>query len=363
MPEQLSAAPICEPEQIERPGLHHRTSGGKWSLGTYSPAVTAIECASARAAFDEPCPVCQESSALPQFRVDGLDSEVVACPTCGLGRFYPMPTAAQIVEFYPRSYYGSEGRKFRFLTELMVRLVGFRSARFLSRGLTRGARVLDVGCGRGVLLRGLIDHGCEAHGFEISKEAVLGADPRAHIRVAPDLQAADYPDAYFDRVVIWHVLEHVRQPDQTLSEIYRVLKPGGTISVAVPNFSSWQSRWSGPDWFHLDLPRHLYHFPVAALRQLLEQCGFQCQSEHHFSLRQNPFGWVQSALNRWRAGPRNGLYSILHSHANQPHPLLTRLMLLGAFYAGMPVALGMSIMAALCRSGATVHIVAQRPPA
>ena len=72
------------------------------------------------------------------------------------------------------------------------------------------------------------------------------------------------------------------------------------LIVAVPNFSSWQARWAGAAWFHLDLPRHLFHFPLPALRRLLEECGLACRSEHHFSLRQNPFGCALSTQMGWR---------------------------------------------------------------
>ena len=94
----------------------------------------------------------------------------------------------------------------------MVRIVGSRQARSLVRGLQPGSKVLDVGCGRGVLLSSLADHRMEAHGFEISNTAIEGADPRATIRVAHDLTEANYPDAYFDEVILWHVLEHLPDP-------------------------------------------------------------------------------------------------------------------------------------------------------
>jgi 2-polyprenyl-3-methyl-5-hydroxy-6-metoxy-1,4-benzoquinol methylase len=167
--------------------------------------------------------------------------------------------------------------------------------------------VLDVGCGRGVLLAPLAELGFDVHGVEMSEEAVGGADPRADVRIATRLSDAGYESSFFDEVIIWHTLEHMADPRGTLQECHRVLRPGGRLIVAVPNFSSAQARWSGPAWFHLDAPRHLYHFPLPALRQLIERCGFVCSSEHHFSLRQNAFGWIQSALNRFSRQPRNAL--------------------------------------------------------
>jgi SAM-dependent methyltransferase len=245
--------------------------------------------------------------------------------------------------------------------ELLVRLVAARKVSFLAAGLAPGARLLDVGCGRGVTLGALADRGIEAHGFEISAEAAQGADPRAKLRIAPTLEQADYPDAHFDAVVLWHVLEHVRDPRRTLETVRRIARPGARIVVAVPNFSSPQARWAGPGWFHLDLPRHLHHFPLAAMRALLERTGFAVGSEHHFSLRQNPFGWVQSWQNRRAGLPRNGLYTLLYRRsAGEPLPYdaRTRRRILAGFALAAAPALAAACIEAAARAGSTVHLVA-----
>lgn len=309
------------------------------------------------------CPVCEGRSARPTFTINGLTSQVVVCEQCGLGSLHPMPSEARIADFYPREYYGETGEKFEPLVEKMVRIVAARHAKFLVNGLQPGDRILDVGCGRGVLLRAFADLGFEGHGIEISEAAAEGADPRLHIRIENHLRQAEYDDGFFDRIVIWHVLEHLTDPGETLQEIHRILKPGGRVIVAVPNFSSLQARWAGPAWFHLDLPRHLYHFPVAALQTLLQNRSFECRAEHHFSLRQNPFGWVQSALNRSRSLPRNSLYTLLqlaggHDSSNFDSGVRLRLRL--AYYLGMPIALGLTLLTTLFRTGATIHIVAEK---
>ena len=309
-----------------------------------------------------PCPVCGHRQARPTYAIEGHAFRLVSCVECGLGRLHPQPDAETARSFYPPEYFGAAGSKFAGPVERLMRRLAAWQARLVRRGLPPGARVLDVGCGRGNLLCALADRGLEAHGVEAVEHAAEGADRRVKIVIAWRLAEAGYATAYFDAVVLWHVLEHLPDPRETLEEIRRVLRPGGKLVVAVPNFSSWQARWAGPAWFHLDLPRHRFHFPPSALGRLLVACGFRCESEHHFSVTQNPFGWVQSGLNRYGGLPRNGLYVLLHRRGTSgaaPYDCLTRFLLRLGGACGMPAAVALSALAAAARRGATVGVVAR----
>lgn len=312
-----------------------------------------------------PCPVCGRTSAVPRFAMSDRELRVVICTECGHGRLDPCPTREEIREFYPAHYYAGESdRKFEPLVEIMLRWVAARHAAFWARGVPRGGRVLDVGCGRGVLLGTFLDRGIEAHGMEIGPDAVRGIDPRVRLRFADRLEEASFPDAHFDRILLWHVLEHLPDPGETLRECRRILRPGGQIVIALPNLASCQARWAGAAWFHLDLPRHLQHFPVHALERLLEACGLRRTARYDFPLRQNPFGWVQSALNRLGFRPRNGLYLLLQpqSGAAARWPRKRKLLLRLCYWLGMPLGLLASLADTALRSGATVTLVAERRP-
>jgi len=338
-----------------------RERGAPPAAELYARRVRSV--ADATGAVCAPCPVCGDVSAALRFEVEGVAARVVVCDGCGLGRFHPMLGAEEIRDLYPEEYYGEPGVKFQPLVERIVRLVGERHIGFLSRGLAPGARVLDVGCGRGVILGALADRGLEVHGIELSAAAACGADQRAEIRIVSRLADAGYPEAHFDEVVIWHVLEHLQDPRGTVEEARRILRPRGRLIVAVPNFASAQARWSGAGWFHLDLPRHLYHFPLSALRRLLEDAGFDVSAAHHFSLRQNPFGWIQSALNRIPWLPRNGVYTLLQRRGGPPpYDAWTRACLWAGLVLTTPFALVATLVETLARTGATVHVVGVRRP-
>jgi len=309
-----------------------------------------------------PCEICDCDRTRSVFQVQGIDSPIVVCQGCGLGRYEPMLDDDSIASFYPTDYYGEPGTKFRKPLEAGVRALAARRIAFLSRGVPSGGSILDVGCGRGVLFGPLADRGFRVFGVEANETAVLGADPRAEVHIATRLSEAGFEAASFDQIVIWHVLEHMVDPFDAIAECSRLLKPGGRLIVSVPNFESWQARWSGPHWFHLDPPRHLYHFPCSALEKLMARHGFRVESTHHFSLRQNPFGWIQSALNRFSDQPTGGLYSLLHSQPGDGISLARRLAMWAAFVVGAPLAVALSILAAAMGSGATVHVVGVKQP-
>ena len=101
----------------------------------------------------------------------------------------------------------------------------------------------------------------------------------------------------------------------------------------------------------------------SALRSMLTHTGFEVVSVHHFSLRQNPFGWRQSALNRVPGLPRNGLYTLLQRRAQgdpPPFDRATRAWLWLSMIFGAPLCLLATGVETVLRSGATVHLVAVR---
>ena len=97
------------------------------------------------------------------------------------------------------------------------------------------------------------------------------------------------------------------------------------------------------------------------MKRLISESGFDVTSDHHFSLRYNPFGWVQSLLNKCAWLPRNGLYELLHQAAPECPSRLTatqKLQFLLAYALGMPLGLVISVVEAWMKRGATIHIVA-----
>jgi SAM-dependent methyltransferase len=152
--------------------------------------------------------------------------------------------------------------------------------------------------------------GAQPVGIERPGAAGRAIRPGLHIvegeleRHAPGLGA-------MDAVVIWHVLEHLRDPPAALRAAGEALVPGGLLFVAVPNAASWQARFFGRHWFHLDVPRHLHFLTLEGLGPVLRANGFSVERTGTFQLSQSLFGFVQSVLNAVFPSRPNRLYRLM----------------------------------------------------
>jgi 2-polyprenyl-3-methyl-5-hydroxy-6-metoxy-1,4-benzoquinol methylase len=137
-----------------------------------------------------------------------------------------------------------------------------------------GAKMLDVGCGNGRVLMQLRSVGWQVSGVEPDPKAAAQA-VAAGLEVKVGLLEDSLPGAHFDAITMNHVIEHLHDPLETLRRCARVLKPGGIISIATPNFSAAGHTYFGRNWFALDPPRHLVLFTPDSLRQALRSSGFE----------------------------------------------------------------------------------------
>lgn len=290
---------------------------------------------------------------------------ILRCPGCGLGWTDPSLGDDEIGAFYPPSWYGKNNVRFNPLFETMVRLFRHRRSAVIRRRSKPGP-VLDVGCGRGLILRELKRSGYRPYGVEISEHAAWHAIHQVGAEVhVGDLRGAPFPENHFEVVIFWHSLEHFREPFAALDKASRLLKPGGLLVVAVPNSESLQARLSGGNWFHLDIPRHYFHFGLQTLRRAIEERGFKIAQIDHFSFEQNPYGWLQSLYNA--LGFRfNFLYDFLKNSSSRMTPLRKHpfqavgiLLLLPLL---LPLSLALMVYEAAAEEGGTVELYAVKKP-
>jgi len=309
------------------------------------------------------CRGCGSSSESVLFSVDARFS-VADCERCGLVATRPVLSSEEMAAYYPAAYYGRRNRRFNPLFERLIPWFRDRRARSIERYVRRG-RILDVGCGRGFLPAIMQEHGWDAHGVELSPMAAEHATRELKIPIfVGDFLASPHPAGSFDVLVFWHVLEHLERPVSSLRKAREILKPGGLLLVAVPNFESLQARFSRQHWFHLDVPRHYHHFRLGVLRRMLEENGFSVIGVRHFNLEQNPYGWIQSLLNRI-GFQNNFLYDLLKNrsartsgHPVREHPIQFLATLLALVFV-LPLSLVLFLVEAAIQRGGTVEVYAR----
>lgn len=310
------------------------------------------------------CAVCAAEVHERRVRVHDADQgevefDVIQCPQCCSGTIVNPPTAAELAKWYGVEYYGRGESKFAAPLQAIVDWsVRRRASRILGR-LRRSHRptILDIGCGRGALLAELAAAGARGVGLERSG----GAPPSSGVEIrAGELVDQRFPSGHFDAVIIWHVLEHLTQPATVLDEVVRVLAPGGLLLVAVPNAASWQARVFGGRWFHVDAPRHLYHFGHAGLQALLAVRGFDIVECSTSDPVQNIFGFVQSTLNHLPGAPPNRMYQLMRSGASARERAELLLWMLPAGLLALPALFELIVSAALGRGACSIVYARRR---
>lgn len=315
--------------------------------------------APAQAPADGPrhCPACAGASfvADPQAAREGIYT-IVRCTQCGLRLTDPRARPEDLPSFYPPEYYGEGGPRFHPAAERTAVWLRDRRAAWIARLAPPGA-VLDVGCGHGYMLAALRARGWRVQGVELhAAAAAYGRDQLGLPIAIGALESLGLAAASFDVVLFWQSFEHVLDPRATLTEAARLLRPGGLAILSVPNAASWQARWAGPDWFHWELPRHLYHYDPPTLTRLCASVGLVVERTSHVNWEQNPFGWAQSALNRFGFPPNQLFNGMRATYPGARPPLGQRLLAVPLLGAGFVLA----AVESLARRGGTFTAVARR---
>ena len=314
------------------------------------------------------CPVCLSPATFPAhmtgsdvlFETTTKTFALSGCTACRCLFIDPLPGDAEISGFYPTQYWWKASSGVLKALEGIYRKVALRDhVAFISHA-TRGSdpQLLDVGCGSGTLLGLLKQRGFQVRGFDSSVEAasIAKAESDIDVVVGSRLQDAGFADASFDVVTLFHVMEHVTDPRNVLSEVHRILRPSGRLVLQVPNIESWQFRLFGVRWYGLDVPRHVINYSNTAMRRLLEQSGFKISRTRHFNLRDNAPALASSlfpSLDPVSRGVRQRRRSL-----TEPALLawLKHALYLSVVVAAQPFAIAES----LAGKGATVMIEAEK---
>jgi SAM-dependent methyltransferase len=176
--------------------------------------------------------------------------------------------------------------------------------------LRPGDRLLDLGCGGGRhafegLRRGARVVALDADDAEVKDAAALlsameddglAGDGGAGAATVANALSLPFPDRAFDRVIAAEVLEHIPPDRAAMTELARVLRPGGTIAVTVPRWYPELMNWALSDEYHSNEGGHVRIYRRSALVSRLEAAGLRLYGSHHAHALHAPYWWLKSAV-------------------------------------------------------------------
>jgi 2-polyprenyl-3-methyl-5-hydroxy-6-metoxy-1,4-benzoquinol methylase len=242
-----------------------------------------------------PCPLCGSQRRRGRFR--GKGCRFVTCRDCGLVYQNPQPLFDDLKARYGQAYFEYElNNEANFHRLMELGLADIHFAR-LTAGLPAGRRFLDVGCATGRLLEAMRGRGWRVQGVDLCPQSAEYAWSHRRVEVfTGTLEQARFPEAAFHAVHFSHLIEHVPSPRALLSEVHRILVPGGLAVVTTPNVDGLQARLFRGGW-RSAIADHLTLFSVRTLRRLLELGGFEVQAVQTWG------GLAQGAAPAWLKRP------------------------------------------------------------
>lgn len=188
---------------------------------------------------------------------------------------FPKPTLKELPAYYESEDYISHTDSTRSLFEKAYHYIKRRTLKnkinLINQMHPDKGSILDIGTGTGDFLSIAKQEGWQVTGIEPNEKAKTIASKKGVIFI--ENTKKDLKNQSFDVITMWHVLEHVPDLEFQLKELKRLLKPNGTIIIAVPNFNSYDAKYYKSFWAAYDVPRHLWHFSKTAIKKLFYDKG------------------------------------------------------------------------------------------
>lgn len=229
------------------------------------------------------CPWCGATSDHEYIKLNDLflsqeHFSVFECDSCHLLFTVPRPSSEKLGSYYKsENYYSHQENKKGLIPTIYesVKSVNVRhKVKLATEGLSQGS-VLDIGCGVGDFLSALMEKNWKIVGIEPDVDACSIAEKRLGVKPLSPSEYDSLPDQSFDLITMWHVLEHVEDLHFQISQLHRLLKPGGRLLLALPNYLCFDAVHYQQYWAAWDVPRHLYHFKPDFIRSQISSFGFK----------------------------------------------------------------------------------------
>jgi len=220
------------------------------------------------ASYDSPlkeCLLC-DSGNIQKLFTDCRHNEIYTCGGCGLQFMNPLYSDKHLEDYYSRYTEVDEDNLKKWEEPL---LYGHDYYLQLVERFEKPGQMFDVGSGSGALMQAAIKRGWQVQGYDVDPKSTALLAQRLNTTVySGDFITAPIPEGQFDLVTMHQVLEHVKNPKDYLEKIARLIKPGGTFFIAVPNIDSLSNR---------------VKFKLEALGIRRKRRGVYYASDHHLT--------------------------------------------------------------------------------
>jgi 2-polyprenyl-3-methyl-5-hydroxy-6-metoxy-1,4-benzoquinol methylase len=228
---------------------------------------------------------------------------------------HPQPRLENLGKYYESEDYISHTDNKRSLFEKLyhfIKSIALKNKLNLINSLQpKKGKILDIGAGTGEFLSVAKNDGWKTIGVEPSDRAKSIAKNKGISFVEATSELEDHS---FDLISMWHVLEHVPDLDKQIIELKRLLKPTGTLIIAVPNFKSYDASYYGKFWAAFDVPIHFWHFSKTAIKLLFEKEAMKL--EKVLPMKFDSF-YVSLLSEKYKSGKMNfvkAFFTGLHSN-------------------------------------------------
>ncbi len=225
--------------------------------------------------FRPHCPLCRGS-----IRLLWAQSNFYECLSCGLRFRNPPPSRLELAALYGQSWLrpnehpdetGSTGHR-------LAKTYAHRLAASLGAPDFRGMKLLEIGAGRGALMKALAEYGADVCAVEPFGYRELRAEGLIAYRCFEDLPE----NVQFDGVISMEVVEHMGAPWEDCARVQQLLKDSGWFFISTPNPGGLNAQLSGVNWREARKQAHLMFFGDHSMRLLLNRCGFSAVRRLHW---------------------------------------------------------------------------------
>jgi 2-polyprenyl-3-methyl-5-hydroxy-6-metoxy-1,4-benzoquinol methylase len=206
------------------------------------------------------------------FSVSGESFSLLLNEEYQILKTHPQPTLDKLGSYYEFEDYISHTDGKRTLFEKMYHFIKRKAIRdkvkLINSYQPLKGKILDIGAGTGDFLLECKNQNWDILGIEPNDKA-KGIALGKGVKFGDTIEKLESNS--FDVITMWHVLEHVPDVEHQVAELKRLLKPSGTIIIAVPNFKSYDAKYYKEFWAAYDVPRHLWHFSKTAIEKLFDK--------------------------------------------------------------------------------------------